>query len=89
MGANPIRPSGRSAESNQGDEGGNEFVEILWRKPYRIVTGHACRRLRQWLRAKHKLPGQGLSRFPDAILHDELGLVRLRLCDRRIPWANP
>ena len=29
MGANPIRPIGRSAGSNQSDEGGNEFVEVL------------------------------------------------------------
>jgi hypothetical protein len=28
-GANPARPIGRSAGSNQGDEGGNEFVEVL------------------------------------------------------------
>jgi group II intron reverse transcriptase/maturase len=67
----------------------NYFCQGPVGKPYRIVTGHACRRLRQWLRAKYKLPGQGLSRFPDAILHDEFGLIRLRLCDRRVPWANP
>ena len=30
VGANPIRPIGRSAGSNQSDEGGNEFVEVLW-----------------------------------------------------------
>jgi hypothetical protein len=30
VGANPIRPVGRSAGSNQSDEGGNEFVEVLW-----------------------------------------------------------
>jgi len=29
VGANPTRPVGRSAGSNQGDEGGNEFVEVL------------------------------------------------------------
>ena len=29
-GANPARPIGRSAGSNQSDEGGNEFVEVLW-----------------------------------------------------------
>jgi hypothetical protein len=27
-GANPARPIGRSAGSNQSDEGGNEFVEV-------------------------------------------------------------
>jgi hypothetical protein len=30
VGANPTRPIGRSAGSNQSDEGGNEFVEVLW-----------------------------------------------------------
>ena len=30
VGANSIRPIGRSAGSNQSDEGGNEFVEVLW-----------------------------------------------------------
>jgi hypothetical protein len=29
VGANPIRPIGRSAGSNQGDAGSNEFVEVL------------------------------------------------------------
>jgi group II intron reverse transcriptase/maturase len=67
----------------------NYFCQGPVRTPYRTVTGHACRRLRQWLRSKHKLPGQGISRFPDAYLHDELGLVRLRLRDRNVPWANP
>ena len=30
VGANPTRPIGRSAGSNQGDAGGNKFVEVLW-----------------------------------------------------------
>ncbi len=30
VGANPIRPIGRSAGSNQGDSGGNKCVEVLW-----------------------------------------------------------
>ena len=30
----------------------------------------------------------GYSRFPDAYLHGELGLVQLRLCDRNVPWAK-
>ena len=30
VGANPTRPIGRSAGSNQGDAGGNECVEVLW-----------------------------------------------------------
>jgi hypothetical protein len=55
---------------------------------YRRITQHARQRLRRWLRRKHKVQGWGYSRFPDAYLHDELGLVQLRLCDRNVPWAN-
>ena len=67
----------------------NYFCQGPVGQPYRIVTEHARRRLRRWLRDKHKLPGQGISRYPDDYLHHELGLVRLRLCDRNVPWANP
>ncbi len=66
----------------------NYFCQGPIGQPYRIVTGHARRRLRQWLRDKHKLQGQGIARYPDDYLHDELGLVQLRLCDRNVPWAN-
>jgi group II intron reverse transcriptase/maturase len=57
-------------------------------KAYAAVDSHACYRLRQWLCAKHKVPGQGTSRFPDAYLYDELNLIRL--CDntRNFPWAK-
>ena len=57
-------------------------------KAYRAVEQHACERLRQWLRAKHKVRGRGFGRFPDAHLHDVLGLVRLRTRTRSFPWAN-
>ena len=66
----------------------NYFCQGPVGKPYRIVTRHARRRLRQWLRDKHKLPGRGISRFPDDYLHRELGLIELRLRDRNAPWAN-
>jgi len=55
---------------------------------YRQVTNHARERLRRWLGRKHKVPGQGYARFPDEYLHDELGLVQLRLSDQNVPWAN-
>ncbi len=57
-------------------------------RPYRIVTGHARHRLRQWLRNKHKLQGRGIARYPDEYLHHKLGLIELRLRDRNVPWAN-
>ena len=46
-------------------------------KAYRAVDRHTRRRLRQWLCAKHKLRGVGTLRYPDDLLHDEFGLVRL------------
>ena len=66
----------------------NYFCQGPVGKPYRTVTRHAVRRLRQWLRQKHKLQGQGFSRYPETYLHDELGLVRLLLGKRNVPWAN-
>ena len=57
-------------------------------KAYRSVDWHARRRLRQWLRAKHKVRGEGTSRFPDQYLHEELGLIQLQLRTRGFPWAN-
>src|SRR5215470_325217 len=44
---------------------------------YRAVERHTRRRLRQWLCAKHKVPGAGTARYPDDILHETFGLVRL------------
>lgn len=46
---------------------------------YRKVTNHARERVRRWLCRKHKSQGHGYTRFPDAYLHDELGLVQLRM----------
>jgi group II intron reverse transcriptase/maturase len=57
-------------------------------KPYAAVDAHVCQRLRQWLCAKHKVPGQGTSRYPDAYLHEQLGLLDLRAKTRKLPWAN-
>src|ERR1700730_3790861 len=55
---------------------------------YRAIDRYARHRLRQWLRGKHKLKSRGTTRFPDARLHDEFGLIRL--CDRprTFPWAT-
>ena len=57
-------------------------------KAYRAVDNHAHHRLRQWLCAKHKKPGQGLSRYPDTYLEQRLGLVRLEERTRNFSWAN-
>jgi group II intron reverse transcriptase/maturase len=57
-------------------------------KAYRAVEQHARKRLRQWLCAKHKLSWPATGRFPDAALHDGLGLVRLTRRTRSFPWAT-
>jgi len=58
-------------------------------KAYRAVDQHTRRRLRQWLCAKHKLPGPGAARYPDDLLHEEFGLVRLAPRTASFPWATP
>jgi hypothetical protein len=57
-------------------------------KAYRIVDTHTRHRLRQWLCVKHKVPGQGTSRFPDTYLDQRLGLVKLQVRTRNFPWAK-
>jgi group II intron reverse transcriptase/maturase len=57
-------------------------------KAYRAVERHARKRLRQWLCAKHKVSWPATKQFPEAALHDELGLVRLTSRPRSFPWAT-
>jgi RNA-directed DNA polymerase len=57
-------------------------------KAYQAVDQHACRRLRQWLCAKHKTQGQGTSRFPDEYLYRTLGLIRLSERTHSFSWAK-
>jgi len=57
-------------------------------KAYRGVDRHATRRLRRWLYKKHKQPCQGTSRYPDEHLYDVLGLQRLSMRTRDLPWAK-
>jgi RNA-directed DNA polymerase len=57
-------------------------------KAYRAVEQHARKRLRQWQCAKHKMSRPATGRFPDAALHEELGLVRLTTRTRSFPWAT-
>jgi len=56
-------------------------------KAYRSVERHACERLRQWLRAKHKIKGLATKQYPVTTLHDVLGLVRITKRTRSFPWA--
>ena len=57
-------------------------------KSYRAVDAHTTRRLRQWLCHKHKISGNGKTRFPEQYLHETLGLVYLPALTRNLPWAN-
>jgi len=47
-------------------------------KAYRNIDSHARYRVRQWLCAKFKVPGQGKKRFTDEYLYQKLGLYRLQ-----------
>ena len=57
-------------------------------KAYRAVDAHARYRLRRWLCRKHKVQGQGITRFPDDYLYRTLGLVRLEPRTHNLPWAK-
>jgi hypothetical protein len=55
---------------------------------YRAVDAHARGRLRRWLCKKLKRPRPGTARFPNEHLYEELGLKRLELTTRNLPWAK-
>ena len=57
-------------------------------KAYRILEKHARKRLRRWLCNKHRVRGEGYARYPEALLHDELGLVRLVGRKHNLLWAK-
>jgi len=57
-------------------------------KAYRAVERHARKRLRQWLCAKHQISWQATQKYPDAMLHEVLGLIRLTERTRSFPWAT-
>jgi hypothetical protein len=57
-------------------------------KAYWAVDHHARLRLRQWLCAKHKVVWPATKRFPEASLHEVLGLVRLSTRTSSFPWAT-
>jgi group II intron reverse transcriptase/maturase len=57
-------------------------------KAYRAVDEYTTTRLRRWLRHKHKVRTSGSSCYPDEYLHGDLGLVRLSVLTRNLPWAT-
>jgi RNA-directed DNA polymerase len=54
----------------------------------RAVDRCVRNRLRRWLCKKHKVPGAGTSRFPEAYLYQPWGLIRLPMLTRNLPWAK-
>jgi group II intron reverse transcriptase/maturase len=58
------------------------------RSAYRGIDRYVRNGLRQWLCKKHKVPGRGTARYPDAHLDLQLGLVRLTKLKRSLPRAK-
>ena len=67
---------------------GNYFCLGPVSKSYRAIDAHASHRLRWWLCRKHKQGGEGTTRYPDEYLYEQLGLVRLTVTTRDLPWAK-
>jgi RNA-directed DNA polymerase len=57
-------------------------------KAYRAIDTYTTRRLRWWLCQKHKVANAGHTRYPDAYLHQVLGLVWLSRRTHDFPWAH-
>lgn len=62
------------------------YVTAAWHD----VQQHACRRLRWWLRRKHKEKAGRGEQYPDMQLYERYGLANLVKRVRRLPlWAKP
>ena len=46
-------------------------------KAYQAVDQHSCKRLRQWLCAKHEVAWPAIKKFPLGSLNTKFGLIRL------------
>jgi hypothetical protein len=55
---------------------------------YRAINTHVTQRLRRWLCKKHKVRGNGETRYPDRYLHDAVGLIHLPARTHDLPWAK-
>ena len=65
---------------------GNYFRLGSVARAWRVVQGHACRRLRWWLRRKRGEKG-GVRGYPDMQLYETYGLVNLPARLRRAPLS--
>jgi len=60
------------------------YVTAAWK----VVQQHTCRRLRWWMRRKHREKAGRGQTYPDMRLYEKYGLVELVRAVRRIPlWA--
>jgi len=66
----------------------NQFCLGTVSQTYAAIDAHAVNRLRWWLRKKHKVRGNGKTRFSEQVLYGELGLVQLSARTRSDPWAK-
>ena len=55
---------------------------------YQAIERHARKRLRQWLCTKHKIRWPATTQYPEAALHQALGLVHLSTRTNSFPWAT-
>ena len=61
------------------------YVTAAWK----VVQQHACRRLRWWMRRKHREKAGKGQRYPDRQLYEKYGLVERVRTVRRLPlWAH-
>lgn len=66
----------------------NYFVLGQVSPAYSAIDQHATKRLRQWLRRKHKVKSRGTVRFGHERLWKEYGLTRLGPRTAQLPWAK-
>jgi len=66
----------------------NYFSQGTVKQAYNAVDRHTRRRLRRWLCKKHKVQGQGHTRFSDLHLIGQFGLVQLGTRYANYPCAN-
>jgi RNA-directed DNA polymerase len=55
---------------------------------YQAIDRYTIQRLRRWLSRKHQTKRSGISRYPDKFIREELGLIRLAVRTRNLPWAK-
>jgi RNA-directed DNA polymerase len=67
---------------------GNYFCLGAVSRAYRAVDNHARHRLRQWLNRKHRSRGYREVRHAPAVIHRDLGLLRLEKTTSTFSWAK-